>query len=149
MNWLILEYERDRELVVCRNMTRLGIVYYHPLETRASRASRNAPRAKSLLKDYPLLPGLLFIKGGPETGRKALSTQYTEQLMTDAFDAPLVIPEYQVLRFQSAVLEYNEEVAKKWRKGQQITGERKKKFVKMTLETLQQLKDMAFAREAA
>ena len=139
MNWLLLEYERDREHVVCRNMTRLGIIYYHPEEIREVRPFRNSPKSKSVLKSFPLIAGTMFLLGGIETARKALTTQYTEHVACDVFEKPLEIPTYQIERFREAVLEWNETVRKGWETGQPLPPREKQKFVPMTRELLANL----------
>ena len=148
--WIILEYEYDRPHdVICRNLNRLGVIYYNPVELRAVRSARNAPQAKSVLKEYSLLAGTVFLCGGLETARKALSTQYTEQVVSDAFEKPLEIPEFQILRFREAVTEYNNAVQKLWERGQALNLEKRKKFVKMSLDVLAEYKARAFGKEAA
>ena len=144
MNWIILEYERDRQIVVCRNMTRLGIAYYHPVEMREVRPSRNAPRSKSILKDFALIPGTMFLRCGIEMAHKALATQYTEHVICDIFTKPLEVPEMQVLRFRAAIADWNETIRKRWERGQDTKATERHKFVKMTLETLASLKEQKF-----
>ena len=75
-----------------------------------------------------------------------LNKKLTRQIRQkcDAFLKPLEIPEYQVLRFQDAVLEWNEAVRKRWERGQATKAPERQKFVKMTLETLASLKERQF-----
>lgn len=148
--WIILEYEYDRPHdVICRNINRLGIVYYNPIELRIAKSTRNAPQAKSVLKEHPLLAGTVFLCNGPEVARKAMSTQYTQEVVSDCFEKPLEIPEYQIMRFRESVTEYNDGVRRLWEKGQALSQEKRKKFVKMSLEVLADYKSRAFGREQA
>ena len=138
-NWAILQFEFSREIPVTRNMNRLGITYFNPIEVREIKASRNAPRVKSILREYSLIPGKMFIRGGPAEAHKAISTQYVEKVLTDAFENIIAIPEFQVLRFQSTILEYNEEIRKAWQNNQQIAAPKLQKKYKSLREAFQEL----------
>ena len=158
MNWLLLEYERGRQIAVCRNMTQKGIIYYHPIELREIKPARNAPRAKSALEEFPLLntwseegepATIMFLLGGKDTAARAMSTKYTLGISYDDFEAPIPIPEPQIDRFREAVLEWNEAVRKRWERGQATKATERQKFVKMTLETLASLKERQFGGKIA
>jgi hypothetical protein len=125
-HWAAIEVERGRTAAIQRNMARIGVNWFIPMELAAVRRHRRTKDKK--LVEYPVLATMVFVYTDSRGLHNVMTTKYTKRVVADQNEIPICIPDNQMQRFMDAVNDWNAGVRADFERQQSRPKEKRKKW---------------------